>query len=38
MRKGVTMVPKGGVRVVQPSRPLPATTPPEPIAIPEPSR
>jgi cytochrome P450 len=38
VRKGVTIVPKRGVRVVQPSGPLPATTPPEPIAIPEPSR
>jgi cytochrome P450 len=37
MRKGVTIVPKRGVRVVQQSRPLPATTPPEPVAVSEPS-
>jgi len=38
MRKGVTIVPKRGVRVVQPSRPLLAETPPqEPLVASEPS-
>lgn len=39
MRKGVTIVPKRGVRVVQRSRPLPAeAAPPETAVLSEPSR
>jgi cytochrome P450 len=38
LRKGVTIVPKQGVRVVQMTRPLPAETVPEPVVLSEPSR
>jgi cytochrome P450 len=38
LRKGVTIVPRRGVRVVQPRRPRPAEAPPQPVSLSEHAR